>query len=106
MYNAVVDDYEFEIQGRWVDGLDYIKRWRHFYIYKGDRVKVVDESEYNKTVRKSLDITERAGIRGKTGLVLDKTYNPKMHWNEVLVVLDGDHYPIIIEEVYLENISY
>lgn len=24
-YNAVVDDYEFEVCGKWVDGLDYIK---------------------------------------------------------------------------------
>ena len=30
IYNAVVDDYEFLVKGKWVDGLEYIK---NPYIY-------------------------------------------------------------------------
>lgn len=26
-YNAVVDDYDFFVNGEWVDGLEYIKNW-------------------------------------------------------------------------------
>lgn len=31
MYNAVVDDYEFEVKGKWVDGLDYIKNPKKYW---------------------------------------------------------------------------
>ena len=30
-YNAVVDDYEFFVEGKWVNGLDYIKNPRAYY---------------------------------------------------------------------------
>lgn len=30
-YNAVVDDYEFLVEGEWVDGLDFIKNPRAYY---------------------------------------------------------------------------
>lgn len=31
LYNAVVDDYEFFVNGKWIDGLDYIKDPRRYY---------------------------------------------------------------------------
>ena len=38
-YNAVVDDYDFWVNEKWIDGLDYIKNW-HKYEHKN---KLTDE---------------------------------------------------------------
>ena len=40
-YNAVVDDYEFDVNGNWVDGLEYVKNHNKYIDYRPLKTKVV-----------------------------------------------------------------